>query len=211
MKSLFTLLCGIVLFSCAHGQQVTATFSTVNPYLAIQGTHDGGATTLTYASGVMVFSGFSAFCDDVSQSIEYNDTVHYQVVSASSVSHSDLYARIISLYLASDRSALEASAAQWAIWETLTDGEINPSFSTGLTRITDSSASNVIAKAMTYLSRAPSQSAANVTFLSSPTKQDMIAFNLNFNAIVIPEPHVSIAAVLGLLPMLRRRRASGRA
>ncbi len=206
MKTTKLLICAIALVSAiaaakARGQNLSATLIGINPGLAITGTVDNGSFTQAYPSGVLSFTEFDAFCFEPNQGISFNETLVYQIQNPLSLVTSDLIARVIGGYLGSSQSNEQAAAVQWAIWELTTESLESYSLADGNVRITDTANPNVLALANEYLAQASTFSPANVTFLSNPTRQDVVSWN------VIPEPASAGLLALSSLLLLRRRRA----
>jgi hypothetical protein len=185
----------------SNAQNLTATFLTESPAQSVLGTLPLEGNTYTYYnSGVAHFNRFDAFCVDPYQSIYYNETVVYNVQNPSTLANSGTISRLVGGYLASDRTSLDAAAAQWAIWEVVADGVNSPSLSTGLVKIAPSDAA-VAAKAESFLANVNSYTPAHITYLTSATRQDMITI-----CTCVPEPGTALLSAFGALGLLVRRR-----
>lgn len=206
MKTTKLLICAIAVVSAiaaakAKGQNLPATLIGIKPGLAVTGTVDNGSFSQAYPSGVLEFTDFDAFCIEPTQGISYNETLIYQIQNPLSLTNSDLIARVIGGYLNSSQSDQEAAAAQWAIWEITTENLTSYSLSSGNVQISQIENQNIILLANQYLAQANNFSPANVTFLSSPDRQDVVTWNM------IPEPASAGLLALSSLLLLRRRRS----
>lgn len=204
MKTTKLLLCAVGLAAAlvsakVHAQQLTATLVEINPGMPVNGTVDGSFYQ-DWASGVADFGDFEAFCVEPLQGLSYAETVVYQIQDPGTLVNSDVVAHLVGGYLASPRTAADAAAVQWAIWEATTETSLSEaSLFTGNVLITaGSSATATLANL--YLANAGSFTPATLTFLTHPERQDVITWE------VIPEPGVTGLAALSAFALLRRRR-----
>ena len=211
MKTSKLLICAVAVSAAiaavsAQGQSLTATLNGIDPGLTYQGTWNGDFV-YNYPAGVMNFTdvatgtGFSAFCVQPLQEIVYGETLVYEIQNPISLANSDIIARLIGRYLASPPSDQTAAAVQWAIWEVTTETTSVESLFNGSVRIIESAGNSTAALANDYLANVLNYSPVALTYLSNPTRQDVVTWN------VVPEPaSAGLAALSGLL-LLRRRRA----
>ncbi len=206
MKTTKLMIVGVAIaaaFSAAtaKSQNLTATLSGFGPGLPISGTFNNGLLTQQYASGVLNFTEFSAFCVEPNQDVAFGQTLVYQVQNPSTLNNSDTVARLVTSYLASPKTAQDAAAVQWAIWETVTETSSAKSLSGGNVRITPTANNDLIALANNYLTYAECFAPASLTYLTNSNYQDQISWN------VVPEPtSLGLVALSGILVLRRRRR-----
>ena len=178
------ILACLTLTGFTHAAAIISKLETVEPSLYVSGTVTGGGD-ITIWAGKLVFDKFDAFCSDPFKDIAVGDTVSYVTSNWQSVPHGETTARIIAMYLGSNKTPMDAAAAQWAIWKELeNDGS---DFGTGAVRIT-SNQSELVAMASQYLQGNGAFQPASVLFLESATKQDMVAFNFSISAVPEPTP-----------------------
>jgi Tfp pilus assembly protein PilZ len=176
---------------------ITTTLNAINPNTPSQGTFVGGGFNSVYA-GVLNFTStayltFDAFCIEPNESISLGQTVTYNIEALNSPERIQV-ARVMAVYLASDRSSLQAQGAQWAIWELLLDNKIDLS-----KNVVKLPAGRVREFANTYLTTFENYAPAdNLVWLTSDNIQDMVA--------IVPEPSAALIGGIGILLMLRRRR-----
>lgn len=184
-----------------NAQTITATLATIDPSVGVTGTLNDGAFVQAFPSGVMDFTTFEAFCVQPLQEVSYGQTLVYQVQNSSSLTNSDSISRLVGGFLASSKTAQQAAAVQWAIWEVTNETTKAPSLTDGNVRITGGVVDQSIATlANQYLASINSYTPASITFLTNDTYQDIVTWN------TVPEP--ASAGLLGLsaLLVLRRRR-----
>ena len=184
----------------AQGQNFPATLVGVSPGLAVTGTVDNGSFTQEYPSGVMHFTDFDAFCVEPTQAVSFGETLVYQVQDPSSLGNYDKIARLVGGYLSSSQTAADAAAVQWAIWETTTETLSSPSLLDGNVRISTPVSQDTAALANLYLAKLDTFSPATLTYLTNPTRQDIVTWS------TVPEPGSAGLAALSALMLLRRRR-----
>ncbi len=192
-------IAGAVATTAARAQNFSAHFEGVSPGLSINGTFDNSYYD-DLPSGVLAFTGFDAFCVQPTTPIAYGDTVVYQVQDPQTLASHGAIARLVGGFLASSKTEEHAAAVQWAIWEIILDGLDTPSFSTGNSRITLAGNSATIALAEEYLLNVDQFSPVVLTYLTSPTHQDVVTWQH------VPEPATAGLAALSGLLLLRRRR-----
>jgi hypothetical protein len=205
MKTTKLLICAVALAAAfaavkAQGQNISATFVDISPSLAVTGTIDNGSFIQEYPSGVLHFTDFEAFCVEPTQDLSYGESLVYQVQEPSSLGNYDKISRLVGGYLASSRSAADAAAVQWAIWEVTTETLSNPSLLDGNVRISTPVSQDTATLANQYLANINTYSPVALTYLSNPTRQDIVTWN------VVPEPGSMGLAALSAVALLRRRR-----
>ena len=193
MKTTKLLVCAVAVSAAiaavsAQGQSLTATLNGINPGLTYEGTWDG-SFIYDYPAGVMNFTevgsglNFSAFCVQPLQDIAFGETLVYDIQSPTSLgSKSDIVARLIGAYLSSPASDQTAAAVQWAIWEVTTETTSVESLVDGSVRIIDPAGSSTATLANQYLADYRNYSPVALTYLSNPSRQDVVTWN------VVPEP-----------------------
>lgn len=206
MKTTKLLMCAVALAAAfaatkAHGQNLTATLTGIVPGLTVKGTFNNGNFIQDYASGLMTFSSFTAFCVDPYQDLSYGQTLTYQVQNPSTLANSATIARLVGGYLASSQTDADAAAVQWAIWETTTEALASPSLVNGNVRITALANQSTATLANQYLANVNSFAPVNLTYLTNSTYQDVVTW------CPVPEPASAGLAALSSLLLLRRRRA----
>ncbi len=205
MKTTKLLICAVAVSAAlaavkAQGQNISATLVDIDPVLAVTGTVDNGSTNPTNPAGVLHFNEFSAFCVEPTQSISYGETLVYQVQDPSSLGNYDKISRLVGGYLESSKDAANAAAVQWAIWETTNETVSSPSLLDGNVRISTPISASTAILANQYLANINTYTPVAITYLSNPTRQDVVTWN------VVPEPGTAGLAALSALLMLRRRR-----
>lgn len=205
MKTTKLLICAVGLAAAfaaakAKGQNLSATLIGIDPGLPVTGTVDNGSFTQAYPSGILKFTEFEAFCIEPTQGLSYGETLVYQIQNPLSLTTTNTIARLVGGYLLSSQSAQEAAAVQWAIWEVTTESLSGYSLDDGNVRITSAQNLDTITLANQYLAQSSSFSPANVTFLSSATRQDVVTWQ------AIPEPTSAGLMMLSGLLLFRRRR-----
>jgi hypothetical protein len=212
MKTTKLLVCAVAVSTAiaavsAQGQSLTATLNGINPGLTYEGTWNG-SFIFDYPAGVMNFTevgtglNFSAFCVQPLEDIAFGETLVYDIQSPTSLGiKADIVARLIGAYLSAPASDQTAAAVQWAIWEVTTETTPVESLFDGTVRIIDPAGSSTATLANQYLANYTAYSPVALTYLSNPTRQDVVTWN------VVPEPTTAGLAVLSGLLLLRRRRA----
>ncbi|MEO5716196.1 MAG: PEP-CTERM sorting domain-containing protein [Luteolibacter sp.] len=205
MKTTKLLICAVAIAAAfaavkAQGQNISATLVDISPSLAVTGTIDNGSFIEEYPSGVSHFTDFDAFCIEPNQSISYGETLVYQVQDPASLGNYDKISRLVGGYLASSRSAADAAAVQWAIWETTNETLSSPSLLDSNVRISTPISQSTATLANQYLANINTYTPVAITYLSNPNRQDVVTWN------VVPEPGTAGLAALSALMMLRRRR-----
>jgi hypothetical protein len=206
MKTTKLMIVGVAIaaaFSAAtaKSQNLTATLSGFGPGLPISGTFNNGLLTEQYASGVLNFTEFSAFCVEPNQNVAFGQTLVYQVQNPTNLNNSDTVARLVTSYLASPKTAQDAAAVQWAIWETVTETSSVKSLAGGNVKITSGVNNDLIVLADHYLNYAECFSATPLTYLTNSSYQNQVSWN------VVPEPtSLGLVALSGMLALRRRRR-----
>lgn len=213
MKTTKLLLCALSVAAClgcikAGAQSLDAHLVDISPFIPVTGTLNDGSFIQEYTSGVMNFTtttpgflDFTAFCVDPAQDVAYGDSLVYQVQDVSTLAYADEVSRLVGGYLASARTAVDAAAVHWAIWEVV--GETNEAFRStfsGNVRITSAANDDVALKANEYLQNIDSYAPATLVYLTNPAKQDVVSWN------VVPEPSSLALVALSTLGLLRRRR-----
>lgn len=190
----------------ASSQTLQAKLLTISPALSVKGTFNGGATTATYTSGVNNFANltdplnaFEAFCVDANQFISVGQSLTYKVTDLSHLTNADKVARLVGGYLSSSKTAADAAAVQWAIWEVTTSPGTPLSLSNGTVAVSSASLSTQTLGNQ-YLANINTFSKANITYLTNSKYQDMVAMT------PIPEPTSLGLLALSCLSLLRRRR-----
>ena len=205
MKTTKVLICAVALAAAfaaakAKGQNLPATLIGVDPGIAVTGTVDNGSFIQAYPSGVLKFTEFDAFCFEPTQGISYGESLVYLIQNPLSLNTTNTISQLIGGYLASSQSAQEAAAVQWAIWEVTTETLPTYSLLDGNVRITSPANLDTITLADQYLAQASSFTPAAVTFLTNPTRQDVVTWQS------VPEPTSAGLMMLSGLLLLRRRR-----
>jgi hypothetical protein len=211
MKTTKLLICAVAVAAAiaavsAKAQSLTTTLIGIDPGLTYQGTWNGDFV-YDYPAGVMNFtdvgagSNFSAFCVQPLQDISYGETLVYEIQSPLSLANSDIIARLVGAYLSSPPSQQTAAAVQWAIWEVTTETTSVESLFSGTVRIIEPAGADTATLANQYLANVMNYSPVALTYLTNPTRQDVVTWN------VVPEPATAGLAALSGLLLLRRRRA----
>jgi hypothetical protein len=203
MRTKTLLLCAVAVaaaFSPAksEAQSITATLDVVDPGLSVNGTVDGSFYQ-DWASGILDFTTFQAFCVEPLQGINYGETVVYQIQNPGTLNNSDSVAQLVGGYLASGRTNEDAAAVQWAIWEVILDSNPTQSLTAGVVNISPSGSATA-ALAQTYLANIGTYTPATLTYLKNSTRQDVVTWQ------AIPEPGTMGLAAFSALLLLRRRR-----
>lgn len=211
MKTNKLLICAVAVSAAlaavnAKGQNLTATLNGISPGLTLEGTWNG-SFFYDYPAGVMNFTDegtgldFAAFCVQPLQDISYGETLVYEIQNPLSLANIDIVARLIGGYLASSPTDQNAAAVQWAIWEITTETTAAQTLFEGSVRIIDPAGVATASLANQYLANVMNYSPVALTYLSNPTRQDVVSWN------VIPEPATAGLAALSGLLLLRRRRS----
>lgn len=201
-KKLFICTLAIVFASAdAKGQNFPTTYNGVGSGLDITGTWNDGVEVYTEKTGLMNFVGFDAFCVEPFQGIDSGDTLIYQTQLPPDTAKFDTVARLVAAYIASNKTAEDASAIQWAIWETTSEELLAPSLIDGSVRITGVGPNEDIANlANQYLANLNNFAPVGLTYFTNGSFQDVVSWN------AIPEPtSLGLVALSGLM-LLRRRR-----
>ncbi|MGJ8632921.1 MAG: PEP-CTERM sorting domain-containing protein [Luteolibacter sp.] len=189
----------------ANAQSINAQLDSVSPSLLVKGTFNSGGNNRTYVSGVNNFTNtdtnedFTAFCVEPTQFITIGQSLTYEVSSTSFLNNSDLIAKVIGGFLVSSMDSEQAAAAQWAIWELVTETSGSLNLNDGLVSINSVNQATATL-ANQYLSGLDSFQAADITFLSSRKYQDMVTWK------AIPEPSSFGLLLLSSALLLRRKR-----
>jgi hypothetical protein len=210
MKFNKLLICAVAVSAAlaavnAKGQNLTATLNGISPGLTLEGTWNG-SFFYDYPAGVMNFTDegngldFAAFCVQPLQDISYGETLVYEIQNPLSLANVDIISRLIGGYLASSPTDQNAAAVQWAIWEITTETTAAQTLFEGSVRIIDPAGVATASLANQYLANVMNYSPVALTYLSNPTRQDVVSWN------VIPEPATAGLAALSGLLLLRRRR-----
>jgi PEP-CTERM motif len=203
-KILFCAVAASVAFAAAtaKGQNISATLIGITPELPITGTYSGGASH-DYPSGVSHFDKFDGFCVEPLQALSYGQTYVYEIQNPATLANSDTIARLIGGYLASGKTAEDAAAVQWAIWETTNELSTGRTLLTGNVQITGTNSVNQSSALLAnqYLSNVNTFTPAAFTYLTNPDNQDIVSWN------AVPEPtSLGLLALSGCLLLRRRRR-----
>ena len=190
----------------ANGQTLEAKLISISPALSVNGTFNGGSTTANYTSGVNNFVNlsdsmleFDAFCVEPTAFISVGQTLTYQVSDLSHLTNADKVARLVGGFLGSSKTAADAAAVQWAIWEVTADAGNPHSLNDGKVQVTSASLSTQTL-GNKYLADINSFTKAKITYLTNSKYQNMVAIT------PIPEPTTLGLASLSCLALLRRRR-----
>jgi len=135
--------------------------------------------------------------------VNFGETIAYTPVAYWDKPHGDTVARIVSMYLHSIQTPLEAASAQWAIWEIMANEGNN--LAAGGVRI-NASQSSIVARGTAYLTQYNGYTPASVQFMESPTRQDMVAFD---STSAIPEvtPNAALLFAIAISSLTYRRRS----
>ena len=205
MNTTKLLICAVsvaaaVVAAKASAQNLNANYIGVSPGFSVNGTFDNGAGVWNIPSGVMDFTTFGAFCVDPTQGISDNEALVYQTQDLSLLANSNQISRLVGGYLGSSKSAEQAAAVQWAIWEITTEHTSGLSLLDGNVRIVAPEDTATAILANQYLANINSYNPVQLTYLTNPTRQDIVTW------CVVPEPGtMALVAFSGLL-LLRRRR-----
>ncbi len=200
IQSLIAVIACAVVASSATAQTLETSFVGLTTDLPLDGSFDGGASVYNIHSGVMNFDGFQAFCFEPWQPVNPGEPLIYQVQDSQSLVNSEVISRLIGGYLASEQTAEDATAVQWAIWEMVVDSTLPSSLDSGSVKITDLAGQNTINLANSYIANQQNFAPANLTFLTNSIRQDVVTWN------AIPEPSSALLGALGALALLRRKR-----
>lgn len=210
MKLPHNLICAVACAAAfasatAHGQNLTSTFHGISVGSQAEGTWTNGHGIYTPFVGVCDFTDFEAFCVEPTQGLDPGQEVVYQIQDPLSLANYDTISRLVGAFLASSRSAVDAAAIQWAIWETTSENLLSPSLADGSVRITGGVPDQEIAsRANEYLMNAGSFAPATLVYLKNDTFQDVVSWN------AIPEPtSLGLAALSGFFLLRRRRNPVG--
>lgn len=209
MKTKLLLLAvGFASFSLAEKvvaqTSISTTFVEINPNALVYGSLDGSFFQ-DYPSGLSVFADFEAFCIEPSQGLEYGTTLVYDIQDPSELGPDSLaIAKLVGGYLASARTADDAAAVQWAIWEVVAETSSSQSLFEGSVIISPIDSTNpngerIATLANAYLQNIDSFDPATLVYLTNPEYQDVVAW-------AIPEPATSGLLMLSSLMFFRRRR-----
>lgn len=187
------LACSSVAMSA---QNLNVSLEAVSPSQTFSGSFTGAGGFAPRIAGVLDFDYAGAFCVEPLQSV--SGTVNYEIQPNGSLANSASIAKVVGAYLQSSKTNEDAAAAQWAIWEIVGDGILNPSFSNGNTQINRSDRSVTAAKALFYLNNLSNYPSASFVYATHPTSQDVI--------FMIPEPSGLLLGALGITSLLIRRR-----
>jgi hypothetical protein len=163
--------------------------------LLTSGTYDG-VNFEPRNAGILKFDFGDAFCVEPFQGLSIPEALVYDIQDPLSLTGHNTISRLIGGYLASGQTDLDAAAVQWAIWEVAVEG-IGGSLSTGSVQVAESDVSLL---ANNYLANLNSYTAVPLTYLTNPTRQDVVSWN------VIPEPSCLTLVGLSALAIFRRRR-----
>jgi hypothetical protein len=188
----------------AQSQSLTVHFVEISPNVPVNGSVNG-SYFLDYPSGVALFQEFQAFCVDPLQDLSYGETVTYDIQDAGTLTNSLAIAKLVGGYLASDQTAEDAAAVQWAIWEVVAELSGSSSLLDGNVVLSPTSETNphgstIASLGNQYLANIDSFTPATLTYLYSETHQDVVTWE------VVPEPATAGLAVLSALMLFRRRR-----
>ncbi len=172
--------------------------------MQVVGTLTGDPVGQEYTSGVMNFKDltndafFDAFCVEPSVSMSFGDTPIYEIQDINLLANSDKISRLVGGYLASGKTAADAAAVQWAIWETTTETLSAASLSDGNVRVI--APSETAALANQFLLNVNSFAPVELVYLTSDHGQNVVSWN------VIPEPGSAGLLAFSALCLFRRRR-----
>ena len=205
MKTTKFLICAIsvaaaVAAARANAQNLSATLVGITPGLGVNGTVNNGAFVQDYASGVLHFTEFDAFCVEPGQDLAFGETLIYQMQSPGLLTNSDTIARLVGGYLASPKSDQDAAAVHWAIWEITSETMSSPSLFDGNVRITTPVSQATATLANQYLMNVNSFAPVSLVYLTNTGRQDLVSWN------VVPEPGSLGLAAFSAVLLLRRRR-----
>lgn len=173
----------LALLGCSKStaQTLTLTLDDISPALDVNGSFDGGANYQNKFSGVMNFTPtLEAFCVEPLASMSYGDVFTYSAAPVAELPQHDQIGRLLGAYSLSAKSAEDAAAVQWAIWEVLTETSGTVSLGTGSTRIHRDSVPAVANLANQYLAEINNVTSAGFMYLRSDQGQDIVT--------IIPEP-----------------------
>lgn len=193
----FKLLLGAAAFAAAsaRAQSFSATLTGLGPQLLTTGTFNG-VDYSTRNAGILEFDFGDAFCVDAGQGIGFPETLVYDIQDPINLNGHATISKLVGGYLASGQTDLDAAAVQWAIWEVIQDGT-GGSLSTGSVHVEDASVSSL---ANTYLSQVDTYTSVPLTYLTNPSRQDVVTWGM------VPEPGSLTLVGLSALALLRRRR-----
>lgn len=202
MKTTKLLICAVAVAAAfasvnAQGQTLSATLIEINPAVSVTGTFNG-TNFYTFPAGLLDFQEFDAFCVEPLEVLSYGQSLTYQIQNPSFLTTYNDISLLVGGYLASSKSAEDAAAVQWAIWEVTNDA--SPfSLLDGAVKIAVGNA-DIANLANQYLTNRTNFTPAALTYLTEPTFQNVVSWN------AVPEPaSAGLAALSGLL-MFRRRR-----
>ena len=196
-KIAFALLCSSMAVSAQTRQQDTL-LEELSLGLTTTGTFTGNRNGSSHYAGVLMFNYADAFCIQPLEGININDKVVYTIMPLTSLANNTPISNIVGRFLKSNQSADEAAGAQWAIWEIVGDGNINPSLTDGNIRLNRPTQTTFGIKAQQYLDNRSIFYSVELEYATNTNKQDVL--------FMIPETTSALLGALGAMTLFLRRR-----
>lgn len=188
-------------------QSINTTYINSASHEIVRGTFNNGATFRNYSSGVLNFSNatFEAFCVEPTAVISNGQNVVYASTDLNSLTNAKAVGQIVSAFLSSTQTSVQAAGAQWAIWEVTSEKSAAFNLTSGTVRINSADAvdTQVLNAAKGFLATYQNFNATDLRYLTSGVTQNQVTW-LNVSA--VPEPSTALLFGLSGLTVLRRRR-----